>query len=98
MAENTALPDRHRHAQELSRANPKELLALWNEWHRSDADLRLAILEAVCRDKPDITRSLARNGLGNSYDTSSLRRLTRQRYRGLRASIVDCRLRGTGEQ
>jgi hypothetical protein len=51
MAENTALPDPHAHAQALIRANPRanpdELLELWNQWYRNDANLRLAVLEGV---------------------------------------------------
>jgi hypothetical protein len=57
MADNIALPDPNAHVQALIRANPDELLELWNLWYRNDAELRLAVLEewtvaSITRSQP----------------------------------------------
>ena len=57
MADNIALPDSNAHVQALIRANPVELLELWNLWYRNDAELRLAVLKewtvaSITRSQP----------------------------------------------
>ena len=51
MADNTALPDPNAHVQALIRADPDELLDLWNLWYRNDADPAAGGPRGMDRDK-----------------------------------------------